>query len=190
MFPSSTKREFSHFHVVVVQRRQRNVSKSVIHVQSCCFANLNLLLFCPSRCRRRRRCLSSPVASASSCTVLPGASRHPRLRLETELNLQWRIQGRGLGGGRASLLFPLPLPLSQGLNPALSSDRLKFSDRICNWPLSGYCMAAIITPFVDLNDFFRYFKSWEAMNLTSSAYLEVMSKLVNMFFFHCDCYLC
>ena len=99
----------------------------------------------------------------------------------------------GAWGGPGPLLFldqtearrvdppPPPPHLSQGLD--LSSDHLKFSDRICNWPLSGYCMAAIITPFVDLNDFFRYFKSWEAMNLTSSAYLEVMSKLVNMFFF-------
>ena len=58
VFPSSTKREIRHFHVVVVQRRLRNVQKSVMHVQSCCFANLNLLLFCCSRCRRRRRCLS------------------------------------------------------------------------------------------------------------------------------------
>ena len=49
VFPSSTKREIRHFHVVVVQRRQRNVQKSVMHVQSCCFANLNLLLFCRSR---------------------------------------------------------------------------------------------------------------------------------------------
>ena len=38
---SSTKREIS----LVVQRQQRNVQESVIHVQSCCFANLNLLLF-------------------------------------------------------------------------------------------------------------------------------------------------
>ena len=143
MFPSSTKREFRHFHVVVVQRRQRNVSKSVMHVQSCCFTNLNLLLFCRSRWRRRGRCLSPLVASASSCPVLPGASRHPRLRLETELNLQWRIQGRGLGGPR-----PPPLISRSGSGADLSSDRLKFSDRICNWPLSGYCMAAIITPFV------------------------------------------
>ena len=59
MFPSSTKREIRHFHVVVVQRRQRNVQKSVMHVQSCCFANLNLLLFCRSCCRRRRHCLNS-----------------------------------------------------------------------------------------------------------------------------------
>ena len=39
----------SRFHVVVVQRRQGNVQKSVIHVPSCCFANLNPLLFCRSR---------------------------------------------------------------------------------------------------------------------------------------------
>ena len=45
MFPSSRKREIRHFHVVVVQRRLRNVQKRVMHVQSCYFANLNLLLF-------------------------------------------------------------------------------------------------------------------------------------------------
>ena len=59
VFPSSTKREIRHFHVAVVQQQLRNVEKSVMHVQSCCFANLNLLLFCRSRWRRRRRCLSS-----------------------------------------------------------------------------------------------------------------------------------
>ena len=37
LLPSSTKREIRQFHVVVVQRRQRNVQKSVMHVQSCCF---------------------------------------------------------------------------------------------------------------------------------------------------------
>ena len=47
VFPSSTKREIRHYHVVVVQRRLKNVQKSVMHVQSCCFANLNLLLFFP-----------------------------------------------------------------------------------------------------------------------------------------------
>ena len=40
VFQSLTNREIWHFHVVVVQRRQRNVQKSVMHVQSCCFANL------------------------------------------------------------------------------------------------------------------------------------------------------
>ena len=39
VFPSSTKREMRHFHVVVVQWR------------------INLLLLCRSRCRRRRRCV-------------------------------------------------------------------------------------------------------------------------------------
>ena len=48
--------EIRYFHVVVVQQRQRNVQKSVM--QSCCFSYLNLMLFCRSRCRRRRRCLS------------------------------------------------------------------------------------------------------------------------------------
>ena len=59
VFPSSTKREFRHFYDVVVQWRLRNVQNSVMHVQSCCFANLNLLPFCRSRCCCRRRCLSS-----------------------------------------------------------------------------------------------------------------------------------
>ena len=44
MFPSSTKREIRHFHVVAVQRRLRNVQKSVMHVQSCCSANLCFFL--------------------------------------------------------------------------------------------------------------------------------------------------
>ena len=40
VFTSSTKRDIRHFYVVVVQRLQRNVQKSVMHVQSCCFAKL------------------------------------------------------------------------------------------------------------------------------------------------------
>ena len=59
MFPSSTKREMRQFHVVVVQRQQRNVQESVMQVQSCCFACLNLSLFCRSRCRRRLRVVNS-----------------------------------------------------------------------------------------------------------------------------------
>ena len=64
VFPSSTKREIRHYHVVVVQRRLKNVQKSVMHVQSCCFANLNLLLFFRSRRRLRRRCLSTLIPTA------------------------------------------------------------------------------------------------------------------------------
>ena len=35
-FTSSTKREIRHFHVVLLQWRQRYVQKSMMHVQSCC----------------------------------------------------------------------------------------------------------------------------------------------------------
>ena len=59
VFPFSTKPEIRHYHVVVVQRRLRNAQKSVMHVQSSYFVNLNLLGFCRSRCRCRHRCLSS-----------------------------------------------------------------------------------------------------------------------------------
>ena len=38
-------REIGKFNVAVVQRRLRNVQKSVMHVQNCCCANINLLLF-------------------------------------------------------------------------------------------------------------------------------------------------
>ena len=38
LLTSSIKREIRHFPVVVVQWQQRNVQKSVLHVQSCCFA--------------------------------------------------------------------------------------------------------------------------------------------------------
>ena len=69
VFPSSTEREIRHFYVVIVQRRQRNVQKSV-HVQSCCFANLNLLLFYRPRCRRRHRCLSSLIALTTGTGIL------------------------------------------------------------------------------------------------------------------------
>ena len=63
-FPSLTKPEIRHFHVVVMQWRQRNVQKSVMHVRSFCFATINILLFfCRSSCRRR--CLSSLILLAT-----------------------------------------------------------------------------------------------------------------------------
>ena len=46
VFMSSARREIRHFHIIVVQwSQQRNVQKSVLHVQIWCFVNLNLLLF-------------------------------------------------------------------------------------------------------------------------------------------------
>ena len=51
--------EIRKFHLPVMQRWLKNVQKSVMHVQSSCFANINLLLFCRSLCRPRCCCLSS-----------------------------------------------------------------------------------------------------------------------------------
>ena len=53
VFLSSTKRGIRHFRVVVVQRTAEKCTKikKRVHVQSCCFANINLLR---ARCRRRR----------------------------------------------------------------------------------------------------------------------------------------
>ena len=56
---SSIKREIKQFHVVVVQRRQRNGQKSVMHVQSCFFFISTIAFFRRSRRRYRRRCTSS-----------------------------------------------------------------------------------------------------------------------------------
>ena len=40
-------RDIRNLYIAVVQRRLRNVQKSQMHVQNCCFADLNLMLFLP-----------------------------------------------------------------------------------------------------------------------------------------------
>ena len=61
MFTSSIKREIRKFHVLVVQRQERNVQKIVMHVQLL-FCRSKPIAFLPSRGRlaRRRRCLKLP----------------------------------------------------------------------------------------------------------------------------------
>ena len=54
-------REIRKFQVADLQRRLRSVPKTVMHVQSCCFAKINRFLFYRSRCSRCRCCLSSPL---------------------------------------------------------------------------------------------------------------------------------
>ena len=49
-FIFSTKRKIRQFCVVVILWQQRNVQKSVIQVQSCCFANQLLCRFCCHHC--------------------------------------------------------------------------------------------------------------------------------------------
>ena len=47
-FPFSSKPKIWPFHVVVVQGPQRNVQKSVMHVQGCCFPHWTFSLSSPS----------------------------------------------------------------------------------------------------------------------------------------------
>ena len=90
VFASSTKREIRHFHVVVVRWRQRSVQKSVMHVQSCCFADLNLLLFCRSRWRRRcRRCCLSFVLTNNQ-DFYP-IKKEPRFHWRNFQDAAWHI---------------------------------------------------------------------------------------------------
>ena len=63
-------REIRKFHVAVVQRRLRNVEKSVIVVEICCFAYLNLLLFCFCCCHRRRRRFRAPLLSSRNFATM------------------------------------------------------------------------------------------------------------------------
>ena len=107
MFTPSIKGEIEKFHFAVVQRRQRKAQKSMIRVQSCCFADLNLLLFCRSHSRRRRLCLLKlptsshepslgPFTLFSMCVIY---SRSQSFRfLSTGVSLQDASRQEALGG--------------------------------------------------------------------------------------------
>ena len=68
--PPSTKREMRYFQYKVMQQRLINFKKSVMHVQSCCFANINLFRFCHSRCSLRRRCFKLPYVRLTMSEVV------------------------------------------------------------------------------------------------------------------------
>ena len=60
VFTSSTNRKIKHFHLVVVQRRQRNVQEKRDASAKLLFCQSKpILRYCRSRCSHRRRCLSS-----------------------------------------------------------------------------------------------------------------------------------
>ena len=110
MFTSSVRREIRQFQVVVVQRRQGNVQKSVITCKVVHgFANLNLLLFC--RCHWRRRRLSPvpplpPPPPLRPCHATPGVREGPSLyRSLPALRDVERQDGPGL----PSSLLKLPI---------------------------------------------------------------------------------
>ena len=58
------------FHVAVIQQQLRNVQKSKLHVQGCCYARRNLLHFCPSYCHCRHYCSSSLLFCFCDITLL------------------------------------------------------------------------------------------------------------------------
>ena len=118
MLPSSTKRQTRHFHVVVLQRQPRNVQKSVMHVQSCCFASLILLRFCRSRCRRRRRRRRRCLSSLMSHSVLQRNTR--KIYFEEYVRLDVGLPSSIFSGGgtwdessSCFLAHPQPLSASQ-----------------------------------------------------------------------------
>ena len=64
-----------------------------MHVESCCFTNLNQLLFCRSRCRRRRRrCLSSLMRRDSDNWCQKRADWTRPIRLACFLT--WLVQAK------------------------------------------------------------------------------------------------
>ena len=60
LFTFSMKREISHFYVVVLQKGQRNVQKSVMHVQRVLLCLLNIFFFLTFSLRSRCCILKSP----------------------------------------------------------------------------------------------------------------------------------
>ena len=76
------------------QRQLRNVQKSKMHVQSCCFANLNLFFFCRSRCRRR--CLSSLWLSSKNFSTMVTLRHTSPLYLLLRYLHKWNFSGGNL----------------------------------------------------------------------------------------------
>ena len=119
MFQSLKKREKRHFHVVVMQRQLRNVQKIIMHVQSCCFANLNLLLSCRSLCRRHHHCLSTLLAlisKARDCRYSQTTEGDTDGTIESVLlkgmSEKWGWIPAGGGGGVLGLMFAGYVPLA------------------------------------------------------------------------------
>ena len=75
--------ELRKFHVAVIQQRLRNKQKSVMQVQSCSFASLNLLVFCCCKkllpCSKRSDC-------GERCEVKKAMKSRGRLRREVLLS--------------------------------------------------------------------------------------------------------
>ena len=119
-FTSSTKCEVRHFHVVVVHWRQRNVQKSVMHVQGCCFSSLTYFFFCRSRWRLlpRPQLLAITFWGEYLSWLLriagtKGSSPSRASCLSPALAYSPRSLGKACGRGRASPSSSLKLPINR-----------------------------------------------------------------------------
>ena len=86
MFTSAIKREIRKVHVVIVQWRQSNVQKSVIHLQSCSFVNLILLLFLPFSLPSPSSLLKLPVHEQNKGVTY-------KCELESDTRARYEIRG-------------------------------------------------------------------------------------------------
>ena len=76
-FPFSSHLKIWSFRVVVVPGRLRNVQKSVLHLQSCCFSQINLLSSRRSRCLCRCRIVKSLLKETTTATSRERQPKQP-----------------------------------------------------------------------------------------------------------------
>ena len=95
---SFIKREIRYFNVVIVQQQQSKPRKGLMYLQSCCFAYLNLLLFCrwlvavsPESLLKTPLCLVSAVAIGSQVFRSVSSYFNFVIRLDFRVAIQTHI---------------------------------------------------------------------------------------------------
>ena len=95
---SFIKREIRYFNVVIVQQQQSKSRKGLMYLQSCCFAYLNLLLFCrwlvavsPESLLKTPLCLVSAVAIGSQVFRSVSSYFNFAIRLDFRIAIQTHI---------------------------------------------------------------------------------------------------
>ena len=95
---SFIKREIRYFNVVIVKQQQSKPRKGLMYLQSCCFAYLNLLLFCrwlvavsPESLLKTPLCLVSAVAIGSQVFRSVSSYFNFAIRLDFRIAIQTHI---------------------------------------------------------------------------------------------------
>ena len=106
-----------------------------MHVQSCCFACLNLSLFCRARCRRRRRCLSSLMCRDSDNWCEKRADRTRPVRLACFL--AWLVQAKLIFiTGKKNCTIQVS-PQNQRRTVELKTLKAKLKSQFATWDTRG-----------------------------------------------------